>query len=496
MTWEAGKTTGVEYIHALAVTEPGRLIEDELSFLSSGDRLPEDKRLRIDTDPYLAFNTIDEEIVRDAGNDPPATDFTHFFIGKRVDYPRYLCSKCHSPEKLPDPYAMECPEIVIEEISYEEKPQYPYPPLYDVRHVGEQAKEAEGSSDESVDTDTNENNADDARYHLAISYSTYNPYAPYFGPTLLFYDPFYYDPFYWDPFWWEFGWGGTWGYGWSPGWCCRPYDNWAYHHRYSWWGWDDDWYGWGRDHRRGDDYRIRPGFADRTLAKRYLDYSSTNTDLNRRRSIAGSRLIETRNRDIARKLEPSDLRRRAVERNLVNETIPRSESGAVRTRELDRRIIYGGDRAVGTTGRAVDRRTNTIEPRRARETSAGQTPRLRRSVDTRRDATGRDEPVRQRGGDSGRAVDRRNEPQRRSGDSGKREPTRDRPSGSSTRGRSSDSSARDGSRSPDRRSSSYSDASPARTYSAPARYESRGSSAPPASTRSGNTGSTGRTRSR
>jgi hypothetical protein len=41
LIWETGATTGVEYIHALAVTVPGRLNENALDFLSQGDRLPE-----------------------------------------------------------------------------------------------------------------------------------------------------------------------------------------------------------------------------------------------------------------------------------------------------------------------------------------------------------------------------------------------------------------------------------------------------------------------
>jgi hypothetical protein len=455
LIWETGPTTGVEYIHALAVTDPGRLNEDELYFLSRADRLPEEKRLRVDTDPYLAFNTIDEEIVRDTESSPPATDYTDFFINKRVDYPRYLCAKCHSPEKLPDPYAMECPEIVIEEIAYEEKPQYPFPPLYDVRHAGE---ESDGDADVRLGEYDTEN--DDDRYHLLISYSTYNPYAPYFGPSLLFYDPFY-----WDPFWWGFGWSWTWGYGyWSPGWY-PPYYSWASHYRYHWWGCDDD-YGYGGHHRCGDDYGFRSQNGERSLASRYLDYAKTNRDLHRKSSIAGSRFAETRNGDVARRLERSDLQRRSVDRNLVNGTIRRSDRNVVRTRETDRRIIYGGERAGVRTDRTVDRRVPATETRRSRENPGAQFPRTQRTADTRRDPAKRDTPTRERSGDNGRTVNRRNEPQRNSGDSGRKESTRDRSS-----------------------------SSPTRVQGSPARETSRAASPPPA-TRSSNTSSPKRTRSR
>ncbi|MCX5752348.1 MAG: DUF4384 domain-containing protein [Candidatus Krumholzibacteria bacterium] len=487
LIWEAGATTGVEYIHALAVTEPGRLNEDELYFLSRGDRLPEEKRLRIDTDPYLAFNTIDEEIVRDAEGNPPATDYTDFFVNRRVDYPRYLCAKCHSPEKLPDPYAMECPEIVIEEIAYEEKPQYPYPALYDVRHTGEDTGEGDYSSGSYAENrlegdDNGEGDADDVHYRLSISYSTYNPYASYFGPTLLFYDPFY-----WDPFWWGFGWSWTWGYGyWYPGWGYSQY-GWGCHDRYRWWGWDDDSYCWGYDHHRGDDYRFRPVYAERTLAKRTLDYSRTNTDLLRRRAITGSRLVETRNRDLARRLDRSDLQRRSVDRTIARETIRGSDRSAVRTRETNRRIIYGSERTIGNRERAVDRRAQTRETVRSRETPGRLIPKSERRIDTRRESARKEAPARERNGDSGRTVDRRNEPQRKSGDSDRKESTRERSGRSSTRERSN---------SIDRGSSGASRSSPARAYSAPARATSRPSSPPPASTRSSNTTSTKRTRSR
>ncbi len=497
LTWEAGSTTGVEYIHALAVTEPGRLNEDELYFLSRGDRLPEEKRLRVDSDPYLAFNTIDEEIVRDAESDPPATDFTNFFVNKRVDYPRYLCAKCHSPEKLPDPYAMECPEIVIDEIAYEERPQYPYPPLYDVRHAGEQAADenysSDGYADSWLDEENNEDAADDTHYRMSIAYSTYNPYSPYFGPSLLFYDPFY-----WDPFWWGFGWSWTWGYGyWSPGWYW-PHYGWASHYRYRWWGWDNDYCGWGYDRYCRDDYRFRPAFAERTLAKRSLTYARTNTELGRKRSIEGSRLAETRNRDIARRIDRSDLQRRSAERNLVNGTTRRNERSAVRTREIDRRLIYGRERTDGGTGRTVDRRAPATEIRRSRENRGAQTPKSPQRIETRRDPARRVEPARERSGDSGRAVDRREEPQRKSSDSDRKEParresTRERSSGSSTRERSSDSSTRERSQGSDRRSQS---SSPARVNNAPSRETSRASSSTPASSRSSNASSTKRSRSR
>jgi hypothetical protein len=249
--WETGGKTGVEYIHALAVSKPGRINGDELSFLAGNDRLSEDKRFRIDMDPFLAFNSIDEELVSGAEQERPATDYTYFHINRRVEYPRYLCSKCHSPEKLPDPYAMECPEIVIEKVAYDEDPHYPYPPLYDIRHVGEKDQEDDyyssgRYSEKWLGEEADEHYGDyeaseDTHIYLSMGYGNYGypfySYWPYYRP--------YFPVYYWDPFWWDFSWNVYWGYyDWWPsyGWAYSPnYYYWTYYSRYPWWGCGHDW---------------------------------------------------------------------------------------------------------------------------------------------------------------------------------------------------------------------------------------------------------------
>ena len=125
VVWEVGSTTGIEYLHALAVSDRDMLKEEELYFLSQSRKLSPDKRLRIDIDPFLAFNMIDVEVLVDAVTTDPATDYTYFYVNREVDYPRYLCVKCHGTDNISDPYAMECPEIVIERAAYEEDLQYP-----------------------------------------------------------------------------------------------------------------------------------------------------------------------------------------------------------------------------------------------------------------------------------------------------------------------------------------------------------------------------------
>jgi hypothetical protein len=490
--WETSGATGIEYIHALAVTDKGRLDEDELLFLSSGDRLPREKRLRIDSDPFLAFNTIDGEIVRDAESDPPATDFEHFFVNKRVDYPRYLCSKCHSPEKLPDPYAMECPEIIIEEIAYENEPNYPYPPLYDVRHVGE-AKGDNYSSGGYADSWLDEEDEGGTDVHMTISYEDYNPYASYYGASLFFY----------DPFWWGYGWG--WGFGWGWGYGCG-YGSWYggwyppyYYYQYPYW---DCGYGYDYCHGGYDPYcgnghhSYSPVYGERTLATRQLDYARTNTDLHQTRTLKGSRLAETRNRDLARNIGRSDLQRRSgdlarnigrsdlqrrsVDRNLGSGTIRRSERSTTRNREMERKVIYGGERARANMRQTRDanRSVGTGGTGRLQETLREQSARTQQRIDSRRgrDAVRREQQARERSEGSERAVDRRSEPQRGSGDGDRNESTRSRSSGSSTSGRSH--SVNRGS------SGGGSQSSPARSSGAPARGGSSGRGSSGGSSRS------------
>jgi len=443
VVWETSGTTGIEYIHALAVADKGRLDEDELYFLARGDRLPEEKRLRIDSDPFLAFNTIDGEIVRGAESDPPATDFERFFVNKRVEYPRYLCAKCHSPEKLPDPYAMECPEIVIEEIAYANEPRYPYPPLYDVKHVG---TGGDYSSDTYADSWLDEEDEGGTDVHMTITYEDYNPYASY-GSSMFFY----------DPFWWGFGWGFGWSWWWGYD-CWYPYGGWygGYYPYYPYGGCGYDYYCGYYDPYYGYDHGGSPVYQNRELLRRSLNYTNTNADLNRTRTVNENRLAGTRGgdmgRDVAQRLERSDLQRKSIERSVGNDGYARSEKSAGWNREMDRKVIHGGDRAVSTIRqtRDLNRSLRNSGTRGARETSREQSAKTQQRINSRRDrdAARREQQTREGSGESERAVDRN-------------QPTRERSSGSSTPERS---------RGIDRGSSgSGSHSSPARSSGAPAR---------------------------
>ncbi len=343
--WETGGKTGIEYIHALAVDDPGRLDEDELYFLAKSERLSEKKRLRVDSDPFLAFNMIDEEIVRRADREPPATDYTYFYINRRVDYPRYLCAKCHGPETTADPYSDECPEATIERIAYDEEPVYPYPPMYNIQY----AAGSDDDEDRGQPYPDGEYDGDDTKIYLSFTYgSAYPWYSPwsYYGGSFIGWGLY---PA-WDPFWSSYYWNIWWNdYYW-------PYYSWwypsyryPYGYPYACWSCDDYYYS-------GTAASYRPLYGDRTATKRYIDYATTYTSLGREKSLVDSRLVSSKRRAADERLERSDLRRRTVDPS--GGAIERGGPGR------DRPAVRAVPRRPGTkTGRdpSIERRTQPLK---------------------------------------------------------------------------------------------------------------------------------------
>ena len=350
LLWEADGGTGVEYIHAVAVTDRSAIREEELYFLAQNRNQPEDNRFRIDGDPFLSFNMIDEEIVGNAKEHPPATDYTYFYINRVVEYPRYLCSKCHAPGKLTDPYNMDCPEIVVERYDYDEDVSYPYPPLFDITYVeGGDDKEYYASSkyiDRHFEDDYEEYD-DTTPVYLSIYYSDYSyPYRYYWPSYRTFWWASYrYNPFLWDYYWyWDFGFSYYYTDFYYHYW---PFYTWYYPYSY-YWAWDYYHY----DYWRYYDccYRdYRPLYSDRTLVKRTINYTSTSTDLLRDRAISKSPLS---------KREAGTYARRADDSRVKSESYGRSASG-----------LMAGSRLADRTGRKTitkssDYRSRIVTPRR------------------------------------------------------------------------------------------------------------------------------------
>ncbi len=402
--WLTGDKTGVEYIHAVAVPSLDRLKDEEVSFLAQNDQLPEGKRLRIDNDPYLAFNMIDEQIANNAETMPPATDYTYFYINREVEYPRYLCSQCHSPEKISDPYAEQCTEVVIEKAAYETEPHYPYPPLYDIRHAGEQlgakdeSDQSGGYSSKWLDNGNADANSDNT--YLSV-YGNYD--LPYYGSYW-----YRWDPFYWDPFWWGFGWG--WGGWYTPWWSFWGYPFGGCGFGFGGFGCGDfDNFSFDRHH---GEFHYRPIYAERPVTRRFLDFGSTNREIRRTKNLADSRLVRSRNERLGSGLERSALERRTRPGWLDRGSAYRGNLGGARgsdVRDVKRRVVYGNDR-----GGSIDRTRGGNEGMRMPRVRNGQIDRsrgsdrgvIRRGASGREAAPQRETPSRERSHDSSTGRDR------------------------------------------------------------------------------------------
>jgi hypothetical protein len=377
LQWVADGSTGIEYIHAVAVADRASIREQELDFLARNRNQPEEERFRIDGDPFLSFNMIDEEIVGNAQEHPPATDYTYFYINREVDYPRYLCSKCHAPGKLTDPYNMDCPEIVVERYAYDEDVSYPYPPLFDITYVdggGNEDYYASGKYIEKHFEDDYEE-YDDTPIYLSIYYSNYSyPYRYYWPSYRVFWTSYYYNPFLWDYYWyWDFGFSYYFTDYYYHYW---PFYTWYYPYSY-YWAWDyyhyDNWRYYDCCYR---DYR--PLYSDRTLVKRTIDYTTTNTDLLRDRTISKSPLSQREAGNYARRADDSRTTDKSYDRSgrdvitgsrladrTARKTITRSADYRNRIvtpkqRDPEKRVVHGLERLRDDAARrAADRNVPT-----------------------------------------------------------------------------------------------------------------------------------------
>ncbi len=406
---EAGGKTGIEYIHAIAVENRGSIDEQELYFLSKNYQLPREKRFRTDLDPYLAFNMIDESLVEDIEETPPATDHTYFFVNRMVEYPSYLCAECHGADKFTDPYAEQCSEISIEKNYYDTKLDYPYPPLYNIVHVDEVSAEeyyssATGDDDYYSSTTYYEDNlsndwddelfeTDETDVHLSISYWNhgYYPYHGYLYPHHGFGYSYWYPSYhYGDSYYWGFGIGwSNWNhYGWYG-----YYPYYAWHHPYNYW--------W-RDHH----YNSRSLYAGRNFRRRTLNYYATLSRNRKEKSLRGSRL--------ARKRIASAVRRRSQDSRLSRSLSSRGSGSArgyvrktssnTRTRYNPRtRVIYGDRR--GSSVRSGSKRSAGTVDRTRRATRDSRTSYRRdRNYDRKSDNRS---VVRPRSGRSDRIIQRK-----------------------------------------------------------------------------------------
>lgn len=110
---------GVEYVVALAAPFPFSDLPWYLSGRVGDGEAPPDEQADDDDsgvivgDPYVGMDRIARRIVPPGREDDVATADTYFYIGERVEYPRYVCADCHSHAVYFDPYRDVCPVVEI-----------------------------------------------------------------------------------------------------------------------------------------------------------------------------------------------------------------------------------------------------------------------------------------------------------------------------------------------------------------------------------------------
>ncbi|HSG28012.1 MAG TPA: DUF4384 domain-containing protein [Candidatus Krumholzibacterium sp.] len=539
INWEVAGKTGIEYIQALAVEDAERIDREELRFLAGNYDAPEDRQLRVDMDPLLAFNLLNEDIVRDSDEVPISTDFTYFYINREVDYPRYLCDRCHDSADIADPYAMDCPEIYIEEMLHDEDDlHYPYPAQFAVKHVDEEEGGYYVSSDYADNITSGWDDEDyyddaDSDVYLSIYYTDYNyPYRfDYPGWRSWYYAN--YDPWYWNygPYDWTFSF--TWG------WNDYYYHHWPFHsyyshyyYAYNWgcvYGWNPHYYHWNHhdywydNYHHHDNYipRDKRGvYAGRSFQKRSLNYAVASTRAARDESIKKSRLADARTRDARKRVDPSKVRDGSYVRggSALTSGGSRTTGSTANTRAIPSRVIYGGAgsrtgsdrrtgdsrtvlpttsgsnrRLVGDEGRSTSTTTRSRTWGRKRsdearsdsgERTSRNTLRTRRTKSTERDSsadkgtsTRRSEPIRSRKSETGsRSNSSSKSSTRKSGSSREKSSSTIRKSSSGTKSSSTRSENTSRKSPPAKSSSSTSSGSSNRSSSGSSRSSSKSSS--------------------
>ncbi|HYQ95527.1 MAG TPA: DUF4384 domain-containing protein [Candidatus Eisenbacteria bacterium] len=112
---------GIEYVVAVASPFPFQ----NLPWYLSADRVDGDRPDLEDEgdddtesghlvgDPYVGIDRIIRRIAPPGREDRIATNETYFYIGRRVEYPRYVCADCHYHPFYFDPYVNACSAFEI-----------------------------------------------------------------------------------------------------------------------------------------------------------------------------------------------------------------------------------------------------------------------------------------------------------------------------------------------------------------------------------------------
>ncbi len=132
----AGSEPGVEYVEAVVSLYPFDLRDIEVDF--HHEPADEDYRYAVAGDPFLAMNEVNHAITRlENAEDFVVTNYVSYFVERRVEHPRYLCSQCHAGENY-DPYRASCTIAIHHDYDWSNRwyvrfgyyPVYQYPAYY------------------------------------------------------------------------------------------------------------------------------------------------------------------------------------------------------------------------------------------------------------------------------------------------------------------------------------------------------------------------------
>ncbi len=214
---------GIEFVFALAAPHRDDFNLDEIGFLLDSEKLPIERRFRIDGDPFLAANRIAGQLIRGISQRNGVTmSFTYFYMNEAVDFPRYLCTDCYKTGK--DPYGPNM-AVYVASADFERTDRLAYPLERGfVEDYGNVAVADYGAAAGGTNTT-----------------QVYVTYYPRWDDGFYTRSWYYMDPWYWN--WWyapytgsgwyfSIGWGWGWGachyyyfpyYYCGPYYACRPY---------------------------------------------------------------------------------------------------------------------------------------------------------------------------------------------------------------------------------------------------------------------------------
>ncbi len=127
-----GRDEGEGFVEILASRYPYDLRGLQIDFHGEDSETPFD--YAVAGDPFLAINDINYAItgLKDTAN-YVVSDFSQYYVHRKVDHPRYLCSQCHiDQDEQYDPYEDRCSLDIEEDYGWSNRwyDSYGYYPVY------------------------------------------------------------------------------------------------------------------------------------------------------------------------------------------------------------------------------------------------------------------------------------------------------------------------------------------------------------------------------